>query len=199
MAAQVEICNRALLKLGADTITSLSEANVKARVMSALWDTCRKAELRKRNWNFALARASLAKLSTAPSWGFGNQFQLPTDFLRIVQVSDVYVAPGLNDYRDSDDSPYAVEGQTILTDFDDPLKIRYVKDVTDPGVFDALFVEVLACKLAFEGCYKITQSREGQKIAMEDYKLAVKDASLANAIERPPQGIPDDAVILGRL
>jgi hypothetical protein len=200
VAAQIEVCNRAVIKLGGSTLlTSLSDNSKLARTFAALWDTCRKAELRKRNWNFALARDELAKLSAAPPWGFGNQFQLPTDFLRLVQVSDVYVAPGLVDYRNSDDSPYAIEGQHLLTDFGDPLKIRYVRDVTDPGFFDALFVECLACKLAFEACYAVTQSREGQRVAMDDYKLAVKDAAAANAIERPPQGLPDDSWVLGRL
>lgn len=199
MAAQIEVCNRAVIKLGGSTLlTSLSDNGKLARTFAALWDTCRKAELRKRNWNFALARGSLPKLSDTPR-GFSYQYQLPTDFLRLVQVSDVYVAPGLVDYRNFDDSPYAIEGQHLLTDFSDPLKIRYVRDVTDPGIFDALFVECLACKLAFEACYTVTQSREGQKVAMDDYKLAVKDAAAANAVERPPQGLPDDSWVLGRL
>lgn len=199
MASQVEICNRALIKLGGGQITSITDNTKPARTLASLWDTVRQSELRKRYWNFAMARTSLPKLSPSPAFGFANQYQLPPDFLKLVMVSDIYLAPGLDDYRNQDDSPYAIEGKVLLTDFTDPLKIRYVRDITDPGTFDALFVEVFASKLAYEACYTITQSREGQNSAMTDYKLAVLEAVRANAIEKPPQGIPDDSWMLGRL
>ena len=199
MASQVDVCNRALIKIGGGQITSISDNTKAARILSGLWATVLQSELKKRYWSFALARASLAKLSTAPDWGFANAYQLPVDYLKMVQVNDLYVAPSQQDYINGDSSPYAIEGTTIATDFADPLKIRYVRNITDPGLFDPLFVEVLASKLAYESCYGIHQSREGQKTAMEDYRMAVKDAAQSNAIERPPQSIPDDAWMLGRL
>lgn len=199
MASQTEIINRALFKLGGNPITSITDNSQAARTMSGLWDTVRKSELTKRYWNFALARASLAALSTTPDWGFDYQYQLPVDFLKIVQVNDVFVAPGLQDYRNTDDSPYAIEGSVILTDFGDPLKIRYVKDITDPGLFDPLFVDVMAAKLAYEACYAITQSLQGREQASADYKEAIRHASLSNATAKPPQGTVDDSWMMGRL
>lgn len=199
MASQVEICNRALTKLGAARITSLDDANKSARAMAALWDTVRRAELRVRNWSFALRRALLPALSAAPAWGFARAFQLPADFLRLVQVNDVFVAPGLADYRSGDDSPYAIEGMSLSTDFGAPLKLRYIADVTDTAAFDALFVEALAAKLAYEAAYDINQSNQGREAAAQDYKQALLNASRANAVERPPQGFPDDSWMLGRL
>jgi hypothetical protein len=199
MASQVEIANRALTKLGAARITSLTDNSKAARAISAVWDTVRRSELRKRNWSFALRRASLPSLADAPAWGFAVAYQLPPDFLRLVQVSDVFIVPGLTDYRQGDDSAYAIEGNQLLTDFPAPLKIRYVMDVTDPGSFDALFVESLAAKLAYETCYEINQSNQGREAAAQDYKAAISDAMRTNAIEKPPQGLPDDSWVLGRL
>jgi hypothetical protein len=199
MASQVEICNRALTKLGAGRITSLSDSNKQARALSACWDTVRRAELAGRYWNFALKRASLPRLGTDPDWGFANQYQLPNDYLKLMQVNDIFVAPGLADYKQADDSPWAIEGQAILCDFDAPLKVRYVRDVTDTGTWHPLFVEVMASKLAYETCYEITQSREGQRQAGDEYQRALKVAANSNAIERPPQGTLDDSWMLGRL
>lgn len=199
MASHVEIGNRALTKLGATRITSFNDNSKAARALNSLWPTVLKAELSRRYWNFALARTSLPALSDQPAWGFNYQYQLPNDYLKLVQVNDIYIATNLTDYRQSDDSPWAIEGQAILCDLGSPLKIRYVRNITDPGLFHPLFVETLASKLAYEACYEITQSREGQKQAMEDYKMALKDAATSNAIERPPVGIADDAFILGRL
>jgi len=199
MASQVEIINRALIKLGASRITSIDDASKSAQVMSVLWDTVRRSELSKRYWTFSLARVLLPALSTPPTFGFGNAYQLPPDYLKLVQVGDQYLAPGLADYRTQDDSAWAIEAGVLMTNFGAPLKIRYVADVSDPGLFTPQFIEVMASKLAYEACYAITQSRDGQQAAGQDYKQAVREAAMANAIEKPPQGMLDDAWILGRL
>lgn len=199
MASQVDICNRALIKVGAGQITSITDNTKAARILSSLWDTVRKSELQKRFWNFALQRTTLPALADTPAWGFGYQYQLPTDFLKLQQINDLFIAPGMADYRSSDDSAWAIEGQSILTDFGAPLKIRYVRDITDTGLFDPLFVEAMACKLAVEACYAINQSRDGVRQAQDDYKMAVKEAALSNAIAKPPQGLLDDSWMMGRL
>lgn len=199
MASQVEIVNRSLFKLGGNPITSILDNSQAARVMSGLWDTVRKSELSRRFWNFALERTELSRLYPDPDWGFGAQYQLPVDFLKIAQVNDFYMVPGLQDYVNNDNSAYAIEGRKILTDFGSPLKIRYVKDVTDPGLFDPLFVEVMASKLAYEACYAITQSLQGREQAMADYKNSIREAAMANAIAKPPVSIPDDSWMMGRL
>ena len=199
MAGQIEIVNRALYKLGALPIASLLDNNKQARVMGGLWDTVRKAELRRHLWSFALRRAALPALSTAPAWGYARAFQLPADFLRLVQAGEVMAAPSAADYRNGDDSAYAIEGLTLLADFAAPLRIRYVADVSDPGMFDALFVEALAAKLAYEACESITQANEKKNVASEDYKTALRAAAMATALEKPPQGIADDSWMTGRL
>lgn len=198
MASQIDIVNRAITKLGGARITSMNDNNKQARVMTALWDTVRQAELRKRFWSFALVRTTLPALATTPAWGFSFAYQLPPDFLRIVQVNDYFVDPNLLDYRNMDDSPYAIEGGNILTDFPAPLKIRYVADVTNPGDFDPLFVEAFASKLAYEGCEDLTQSNTKKDTAAKDYVAAVRDAAMTNAIEKPPQGFADDSWMLVR-
>lgn len=199
MAGQVEIVNRALYKLGALAIMSMGDNNKQARIMSGLWDTVRKAELRRHLWAFALRRTTLPALGDAPAWGFQIQYQLPADYLRMVQANEFYVTPSMQDYRNEDDSPYAVEGSKLLTDFPAPLKLRYVADITDPGAFDALFVEALAAKLAYEACESITQSNEKKKVAGQDYTSALKAAAMVAAIEKPPQGIADDSWMLIRI
>ncbi|WP_151038937.1 hypothetical protein [Mycobacterium tuberculosis] len=199
MASQVDICNRACTKLGAARITDITENSKSARVMNSLWNTVRQAELRRRTWKFATARTTLAALATPPAWGYNNAFQLPPDFLRLVQVNDTFAVPALTDYRDQDDSAYVIEGSQIFTIFNAPLKLRYIRDITDPGLFDALFVEAFAAKLAYEACEEITQSLSKRQQAMEDYKQALRDATVAGAIERAPQGFPDDSWMLIRL
>lgn len=199
MASQTEICNRAVTKLGAARITSITENSKSARVMNALWDTVRRAELRRRIWTFAALRTTLPALASQPEWGYGHGYQMPSDCLRLLQVGQTFVVPALTDYRDQDDSAYQIENGVILTDQNAPLKIRYIRDITDPGKFDALFVEAFASKLAYEGAEELTQSLSKKQQALEDYKMALRDATATGAVERAPQGFPDDSWMLIRL
>lgn len=199
MASRVDIANLALTKLGsASKITSLTDNSVAARALNGVYDIYRKAELRSRHWSFALKRTTIPALAAVPSWGFGYAYQLPSDYLRIVQVNDTFDVPALNDYNDGDTSPWAIESGAILTDFGSPLKIRYVWDVTDEGTFDALFVVSLACRLALECCEQITNSNTKKAAAAEAYKEAIRDAAKAGAIEKPPAAISDDSWIMAR-
>lgn len=199
MASQVNIVNRALSRLGVARLTSMGDANEQARLASEIWDVTRDAELRSRRWNFAIKRASLAALVTTPTWGFDNEYQLPADFLMLLEIPDAWAAAGLTDYRNQEEVPFRIEGQKILTDLDAPLDIRYMASITDTGTWDSTFCEVMACRLAMEMCEQLTQSNTKFQLLQAAYKDAVRVAQRANAFENPPQPLPDDSWILSRL
>lgn len=199
MASQIDIVNRAITKLGGARITSMNDNVKPARVMTALWDMVRREELRKNFWGFSIVRTTLPALGSAPSWGYLQQFQLPADFLRIVQVNDYFVSPSASDYITGDESAYAIEQDRILTNFPAPLKIKYVQDVTNAGIFDPLFCEAMASKLALEACEDLTQSNSKKASAADDYKQALRAAVAVNAIEQPPSPLADDSWMTARL
>jgi hypothetical protein len=200
MASRVEIANLALTKIGSgQKITSLTDNSAAARAMNTVYDMTRKAELRARNWAFALKRAQLPASSVDPSWGFTKAYPLPADFLRLVQANEFYLTPALLDYNTADASPFAIEQGQILCDYSAPLKIRYVYDVTDEGTFDALFVNAFAARLAYETCEQITNSTGKKQDIKADYLMAVATATKANAIEKPPALIGDDSWVMARL
>lgn len=199
MASQVEIANRALTKIGEARVLSLSDDLEAARSVNSLWDVVRDAELRARNWNFAISRTSLPALIAAPAWGFDRQFQLPSDCLRVLQVGEYFPGPSLSDYRSSSEAMWQIEGRKILTDMPAPLAIRYVARVEDTGQWDALFVEAFACRLAVELCERLTQSGGKKQIAWDEYKEAIRLAVRSDAIESPPEPLPDDSWMLSRL
>jgi hypothetical protein len=185
MASKVSIANRALTKLGADRILLLTDDSQQARVMNSMFDDVRDAEIRRHHWKFAMRRTTLPALVTAPVWGYPYQYPLPSDFLALVQVNDVYVRA-----CPKGTAPWSVEGGNILTAFAAPLKVRYVARVDNPGVYDPLFVEALACKLAMEACEPLTQSSSKKSAAWEEYKFALSEAKRLDAIENPPDELP---------
>lgn len=185
MASKVSIANRALAKLGEERILLLTDDVKAARTLNGMFDDVRDAELRRARWKFAIKRDGLPALVAAPAWGYQRQFPLPADYLAMVQVNDFYIPNG-GKFK----APYSIEAGHILTDYDAPLKLRYISRVENSGLFDPLFVEVLACKLAMESCETLTQSETKYARCAEAYKFALQEAVRQDAIETPPDELP---------
>lgn len=200
MASQVDIANLALTLLGAARITDLAENSKSGRAMTAVYETTRRAMLRRAWWKHALKRDSLPAMADDPTvWGYGYRYQLPPDFIRLVQVHDTFAVPAQTDYVTQDDSLWSLENGKILTDLGAPLKIRYVFDNQDPGTYDDLFVQCFADELAFRSCEEITNSTQKREAIRETYKADFLEAARAGAMELPPQSIADDSWVVARL
>lgn len=199
MASVIEVANRALTKLGDKRIVSFSDNVKSARSLDSCFYDILYAELRKNRWSFAMARTTLPALSDAPAFGFTYQYQLPVDFIRLDMIDDRYPDVVMDNYINYETAEYQIESGKILTDIIAPLKIRYIYKCEDPSLWDPLFVEALACKIAMELAEDLTQSNEKRQLATTEYKLAIAEARRANAIERPPQAIPDDQFIISRI
>lgn len=160
--SEVSICNAGLILLGEDTITALTEDTKAARLCNQRYGTLRDAELRAAKWNFALERVSLAKLTTSPDFGFANEFQLPSDYIRILKTDD-------------DHDTYRIEGKKLRTDRS-AVKVQYIKRVIDPGQFDVEFVELLSARIAVDLAIPLTDSDTRLRSMRELYAERRDDA-----------------------
>lgn len=182
MASSVSIVNRALTKLGAERILDLSDQNKNARVMKALYDDNLEQELATHCWKFAIRREQLAALSESPAFGYTYAYQLPRDYLAIVQVGQW---PFIQ--RAPENKPlWTMEAMQILTDLAPPLAIRYISNQINPRDYSPLFIEVLASKLALEACESITQSNTKKQMLQQEYQFAVNRAIQLSVIEKAP-------------
>ncbi len=186
MTSEVAIANRALSKLGDDRILLLTDDVKAARTLRDMFDPVRDAELRRMRWKFAMVRTSLPALVATPAWGYTKQYTLPADYLAMVQINDYHVQ-----LRSKVRPPYSIENGFILTDYEAPLKIRYISRIENTSLYDPLFVEVLACKLAMEACETLTQSETKFTRCADQYKWALTEAVRQDAIEMAPEEFPD--------
>ncbi len=189
MASQVGIANSALIKLGASVIMSFTEGSKNANLCNEQYVKRRDALLRAHNWNFAMARFNLAQLDDAPVFGFDFAYQLPSDWLRTVQVSDNDAGVGRVVYR--------IEGLTILSNASD-IFLRYIKQVTDPNEMDAAFREVLAWDLAVDLAQPITQSTSTQQEMKRGFAQALSQAASVDAFEDFPEEFPESDWVSAR-
>lgn len=196
--SEVAICNRALGKLGAETIITLDDDNKRARTMKVAFEAVRDAELRRHRYKFSIKRRSLAALAETPAFEYAYQYQLPIDYLRLIEGGDIVQLVDLTDFRGGGAALYSVEGGKILTNLPPPLKVRYIARITDASLFDACFAESLASRLAYETCELITQSDSKRQLAAADYKTALSEGIRAGAIEQATQQIADDTWVMAR-
>lgn len=200
MSSATDIANSALTRMGAAHVSSIDDTeNEHARVLKAEYPIVRDKVLRQYRWGFAMKRAALPQDFDTPAFGFDFQYGLPTDFLSLVELGDHHVGLDLSDYRNTDATEYAIEGSFILANLGSPLNIRYVRRVTEVGLFDPHFVDVVAQALAYNTVERITQSSAKKQLLLEGLKLALQDAVRARAIERAPAPVADDTWIIGRL
>lgn len=196
----VQIANLALVRMGARTISALEEDSEEARKISLVSDIVIATEMRNYLWSFALARTSLPALGSTPAWGFKYEYQLPSDLLRLVQVNDVWIFPTVRDSVQSSTVFYAIEGRKILTDLGAPLKIRYIRDLTDDSTqWDPSYISVAAFREAIETCVSITGSLEKLQMMQKGYTSELRLARRVGALEVPAETIADGSWIDARM
>lgn len=190
----VDICNSALLRVGAASIMSLDDNSPEARACVVCYDSNRRAELRKYVWRFALMRARLAPDSDTPAFDYQYQFTLPADCLRVLPP-------------DNDPScDWSVEGRKVLTNYpatssdgaSPVLNLRYIGDVTDATQFDSAFYDVMSLSLASDLCEKLTQDAQKKAVIDREYATAVALARQTSAYEMIPQAGTDSGWLLAR-
>ncbi len=186
--SQTRVANHALQKLGAQLITSMDEDTREARTVKACYSILRDRELRAHSWNFSIKRVALAPSATVPAFGFAKAFPLPADCLRILP-------PALH----VDWTVENINGVShILTNEGTVIYLRYVARITDEAVFDELFVDMLACKIAWHCCETITQSNQKKADVMQEYKDARAEARRINAFEQASPQEPEPPWLTAR-
>lgn len=191
MTSETDIANLALSRLGNGPITSLDENSMAAETARFHYARTRDAVLEAHPWNFAIRRANLALDEDTPAFEYAYSFALPEDCLKVVRTD-----AEANGYTDTS---YRIEGRSLLCD-DDTVMIEYVRKETNPDVFSALFIDLLAQRLAAEMCVRLTQNASLQKGLWDVYQTKLGEARTSDA----QQGTPREAVdsngwILARL
>ena len=170
---KLDVANGALIKLGTSTpIASLGDGTKTSNLCRNRIEPCRLALLRFHSWKFAKARTTLAALAAAPEFTWTYQFNLPSDFVRLLAVDD-------------GDTPYELEGGKLLADSDE-IELVYV---SDPGAdnfakYDPLFMECFSLWLANDICYALTNSSEIKDRIYRELQVALGRARFVDSTDQ---------------
>jgi hypothetical protein len=136
--SKFDICNQALVLVGANTITSFSQNTTESIVANQLYETTVEDLLTKCRWRFASKQVQLSKNTTNPDARYESSYALPSDalILHTVTVSDDVIN-------------YDRYGQNIFTNTStsDTVIADYTFQPSE-SIFPPYFAQVLVFELA---------------------------------------------------
>lgn len=176
-----QLCNKALANLGEGRITDYHESSVLAEFCRTHYEFERDSLLRMHRWNFARDRAELSRLTPDPPFEWAYRYQLPADCLRVLELNGVDAGV----YS----SAFSIEQKELLTN-SSQAQIIYTKRVTDPNLYDSLFVEVFAFKLAAALCQQVKGSTSEKGALLQMGNAVLSEAGFVDAVEDRPKVIP---------
>jgi hypothetical protein len=186
---QVSICNSALVKVGADRISSIDQDVRRAILLKAVWETSLKETLRSHPWNHSIKRAELAATGTAPAFEYDYAYDLPSDYIREL---------GITEYPEDDDVDYVIENGQILTD-ESTVYLKYIFFNEDYASYDAAFAEALAWKIAQNVAFAMTQSAAMVDVCEKGFRSAITNARTMDGMEGVIKGVVTDTWTKARL
>jgi len=164
----VTICNSALLKIGADPISSLTQPGRAALVCNTLYPYIRDEVMRATPWRFATTQAVLSLNAYSPPFDYLYAYNKPTDCLRLL-------------WPDKPDLKWTEQNGLVLTDSNE-MNMTYIFRNTDESSWDNCFTEAFAWRMGMELALALTKSVAMKQEAEKSYKESLAQARAMNAV-----------------
>jgi len=195
--AEVDICNQALLSVGADQILSLDAVSKEGVLCNGLYSLLRDEELAKHPWNFAIKRALIPANATVPVYTYEFTLPLPPDYLRLLEVESTGINPSLGNIGTLDFGSWVVEGKFILA-FESPLNIKYISRETDTLQFSTMFTSCIVARLGAELAIPLRNDAKLAERFAEKYERLTAAARFSDATEDAVTRLDADDWLLSR-
>lgn len=179
MADLVTVANRALALVGQQQILSLTDPGSAAAQANLFIVPAIREVLQKGAWTSARRTVQLNQLTASPPVEWNYAYQLPNDFLRIVDYNEL-------DAENVVTHLWEIEGPQLLSD-DSPVYIRYVYDITNvaagnnPSLLDETLTELFELNLASKMAFPFQQTTTLKKELLAEYDSKLKKALSADA------------------
>ncbi len=173
ITSALDICNLALAKLGESPIPAIDPNGSPASRQCYLhYQPTRRELLCAHRWSFAEQIAQIDGYTS--SGGLPGELEtykshsLPADCLRVLSVNvPRWILRGRNIYATQS-----------------PIRLIYIADCEVVGIFEPLFIEALATRLAYKMCTALTSSSTLKQSLAEEYsRVSLPNAAHFNAVQ----------------
>lgn len=165
----LDICNTALCKLGEAPLAAIdANGSLPSRLCYMHYHPARREVLCATRWTFAAKKTRLVSSETSADSEHSVAHSLPPDCLRVLHVN----------------SPqWTLRGRCIYCPATE-INLFYTADVEDCTLFEPLFAEALATRLACKLCIPLINSTTALQALRDEYRrVALPQAAHANAVQ----------------
>lgn len=167
---KIDICSKALHKIGANEIVSFDEGTPEAEFVSSIYPIIKSKLLASYPWSFATKITSLNEvISEENVSSFAHTFMLPLDFLRLLSLSS--------------NAPYDIVGDKLFSNASS-ISITYIADV-DEALFPSTFLSAFIFSLASELALLMLEDNNKFNLFYKLYNTELKEARYLDSVQRP--------------
>ncbi len=177
---KIDLCSKALHKIGANEIVSFDEGSVEAEFVSGIYDVVKSKILSSFPWSFAKKIKKLNEIEQEDlNSNFSHVFKLPLDFLRIVSVFP--------------NSSYDIMGDKLFTN-SSQVEISYIYDV-DESLFSPVFVSAFIYSLAAELSILLLDDNTKFNLFYKLFNTEIKEAKYLDSVQKTPKQINNFSLV----
>lgn len=180
----IDLCSQALVRLGAEAISSFDEGTTEADVASALYDGVRDETLSAHPWSFATGQTALERLVATPVADFAYAYALPNGLLRVISAGEDERGRGL---------VYRIHEGRLHTDAES-VTLTYVFRA-DESAWPPFFAAVVVQKLIEAFAVPLTDSDAAAESAAKAAEIALREAKSLDSQQATPPAFEDFTLI----
>ncbi len=181
------ICSRALIKIGANPISSFEEGTAESITANMLYQSTKDALLSLYNWSFATRQKQLSRLTYTPAADYQYAYALPHDFLCVISAGYSGRGRGLD---------YQIIERKLHTNSED-VTLSYIFKASEM-YFPPFFDQALIARLAAEFCLPLTESLSRTDALRRMADKDLESARIIDARQDTPQRIENFSLVEGR-
>jgi len=178
LISRVQLVSNALLLLGGNTISSLTENSTGAKLGANLFENTYLGMLQNHRWRFAAKTQELNQLAATPDTGFNYAYQMPSDFLYAIK---------------GDSTTFEVYDNEIHCN-DKTFKLDYIHRVAE-NVLPAYFAKALEYNLAMQFSIPLTGDIAKGDYYGRVYNDALRKAKYIDSSQYPEVSVQDQPYI----
>ena len=180
--ANVDIANEALIRLGAATITTLTDGSANATLINSIFGDTRDMLVAGHPWSWAVTRADLVSNASTNYTDWSYMYDVPS----ALRLLSLYTASG-----SSSGEKWFVEGTYLYTNQVSAM-MSYIQSISDTDTMSVPFKKALGARIAFEICLRITQNMTLRDRLFREYnyellQAKIVDGAVAKSDEEEPR------------
>lgn len=177
--SSIELCSKALNKIGANSITSFEDGSVESEICESIYLTLKHKLLSLYYWSFATKTAELEPKESNEKYGYSYAYILPVDFLRAVKIES--------------NLKYKIAGSYLFSD-DEKVKLEYIADVDEQN-FSPLFVSSFIYLIAAELSISLLNDTSKYSLFYRLFNSEIKEAKSIESMQESNKTIRNFSLI----